>query len=144
MHLVHVRTLRGLGEQQRCFSDIDDCLYCLNKLAFQKNVVGQVINIGPDEEPVTVNQLAEACANETGVNLDPIYHRDRPKEVKLATCSSDKARELLGYNTSSNLRQSVKKTAEYIRTRGTKKFQYHLPLEIINEITPETWKNKLI
>jgi len=42
------------------------------------------------------------------------------------------------------MRQSVKKTAEYIRTRGTKKFQYHLPLEIVNDITPDTWKNKLI
>ena len=44
-------------------------------------------------------ELAEACANETGINLDPIHHKDRPKEVKLAVCSSDKARELLGYST---------------------------------------------
>ena len=104
----------GDGEQKRCFSYIDDCLYCLNALAFNDNVVGEVINIGPDEEPVTINELAEACANETGVNLDPIHHKDRPKEVKLATCSSDKARKLLNYKTSTNMRQSVKKTAEYI------------------------------
>jgi UDP-glucose 4-epimerase len=134
----------GDGEQQRCFSYIDDCLYCLNALAFKDNVIGEVINIGPDEEPITINELAEACANETGINLDPIHHKDRPKEVKLAVCSSDKARDLLGYSTATNMRQSVKKTAEYIRTRGTKKFQYHLPLEIINDKTPETWKNKLI
>ena len=134
----------GDGEQQRCFSDIEDCLYCLKQLAFQNDVVGEIINIGPDEEPVTINKLAEMCANETGLNLDPIYHKDRPKEVKLAVCSSDKARKLLNYKTSTNIRQSVKKTAEYIRTRGTKKFQYHLPLEIINDITPDTWKNKLI
>jgi len=70
--------------------------------------------------------------------------QDRPKEVKLAVCSSDKARKLLGYSTATDMRQSVRKTAEYIRTRGTKKFQYHLPLEIINDKTPETWKNKLI
>ena len=134
----------GDGNQKRCFSYIDDCLYCLNALAFQDDVVGEIVNIGPDEEPVTINELAEACANETGINLDPIHHKDRPKEVKLATCSSDKARQLLGYKTTTNMRQAVKKTAEYIRTRGTKKFQYHLPLEIINEHTPETWKNKLI
>ena len=54
------------------------------------------------------------------------------------------SRELLGYKTSTNMRQAVKKTADYIRQRGTKKFQYHLPLEIINEHTPDTWKNKLI
>lgn len=134
----------GDGEQKRCFSYIDDCLYCLNALAFQDNVVGEVINIGPDEEFVSINQLAEMCANETGVNLDPEYHLDRPQEVKLATCSANKARELLGYKTSTTMRQGVKKTADYIRLRGTKRFQYHLPLEIINDKTPKTWKNKLI
>ena len=65
----------GDGEQQRCFSYIDDCLYCLNALAFQEDVVGEVVNIGPDEESCTIN---------------------------------------------------------------------HLPLEIINDKTPDTWKNKLI
>ena len=40
--------------------------------------------------------------------------------------------------------------SEYLMTisrlypQRNKKFQYHLPLEIINEHTPETWKNKLI
>ena len=106
-------------------------------------VNGQFFELGSGEN-YSINQLAEACANETGVNLDPEHHKDRPKEVKLATCSSDKARELLGYKTSTNMRQAVKKTADYIRQRGTKKFQYHLPLEIINEHTPDTWKNKLI
>jgi UDP-glucose 4-epimerase len=134
----------GDGEQRRCFSYIDDCLYCLNALAFQNNVVGEVVNIGPDEESCTINELAEMCANETGLNLDTLYHKDRPQEVKVAVCSSDKARQLLDYKTSTNVRQSVQKTAEYIRTRGTKKFQYHLPIEIVNEKTPDTWKNKLI
>jgi UDP-glucose 4-epimerase len=119
-------------------------LYCLNALAFQEDVVGEVVNIGPDEESCTINDLAEMCANETGLNLDVLYHKDRPQEVKIAVCSSDKARKLLGYKTSTNVRQSVQKTAEYIRTRGTKKFQYHLPLEIVNDKTPDTWKNKLI
>ena len=54
----------GDGEQQRCFSYIDDCLYCLNALAFQDNVVGEVINIGPDEEPITINELAEAYTSQ--------------------------------------------------------------------------------
>ena len=32
---------------------------------------------------------------------------------------------------------------EYINDRGTRKFKYHLDLEIINKLTPETWKNKI-
>ena len=46
--------------------------------------------------------------------------------------------------TSTNIKTAVQKTAEYIRLRGTKKFQYHLPLEIVNDKTPDTWKKKLI
>ena len=134
----------GDGQQMRCFSYIEDCLYCLNELAFNKDVVGEIINIGPDEEFVTINHLAELCGNETGCNLEPIHFDDRPKEVKLATCSADKAREKLGYKTSTTLKQAVKKTADYIRQRGTRKFKYHLPLEIINDKTPKTWKDKLI
>ena len=107
----------GDGEQKRCFSYIDDCLYCLNALAFNNNVVGEVINIGPDEEPVTINELAEACANETGVNLDPIHHKDRPKEVKFATCSSDKSRKLLNYRTKTSLKDAIKYTVDYVNNR---------------------------
>ena len=59
----------------------------------------QTINIGPDEEFVTMNTIAEMCANITGVNLEPIHKKDRPQEVKHATCSSNKARKLLGYKT---------------------------------------------
>ena len=29
----------GDGEQKRCFSDIDDCIYCLDKLITDKNIV---------------------------------------------------------------------------------------------------------
>ena len=28
----------GDGEQTRCFSDIDDCIYCLDKLLFDKSI----------------------------------------------------------------------------------------------------------
>ena len=134
----------GDGEQKRCFSYIDDCLYCLNALAFQDNVIGEVINIGPDEEPVTINQLAEACANETGVNLDAIHHKDRPQEVKHATCSADKARSLLNYKTTVSLQEGIKKTFDYIKERGIREFDYNINLEIINDLTPETWKKKEI
>ena len=45
----------------------------------------EIINIGPDEEFVTINKIAEICSNLTGVNLQPIHKKDRPQEVKHAT-----------------------------------------------------------
>ena len=134
----------GDGEQTRCFSYIDDCLSCLIPMLDQKNLNKQIINIGPDEEFVTINKIAEICSNITGVNLNPIYKEDRPKEVKHATCSADKARELLNYETKVNLENGIKKTFDYIKKRGVKPFDYHIELEIDNELTPKTWKNKEI
>jgi len=133
----------GDGEQKRCFSFIQDDIYCLTKLATQENVVGETINIGPDEEFVTINTLAKTIADHIGFKLDPVYVTGRPLEVKLATCSANKARRLLGYETKYTLHDGIAEMVEYIDRRGTKPFRYHLDLEIINDKTPVTWKNKL-
>ena len=77
-------------------------------------------------------------------DLEPIYVKDRPKEVKKAMCSSDKARKLLGYSTKVSLREGLMQMVENIKKLGPKEFIYNYPIEINNENTPETWKNKLI
>ena len=129
----------GDGEQKRCFSYIDDCLSCLIPMLDQKNLNKQIINIGPDEEFVTINKVSEICSNVTGSNLKPIYKKDRPREVKHATCSADKARKLLNYKTKTDLHTGILKTFEYIKKRGVKPFKYYIDLEIKNELTPDTW-----
>ena len=134
----------GDGNQKRCFSYIDDCIYCLLALIDNKAVVSEIINIGPDEEFVTINKIAEICSNITGSNLKPEYYPDRPKEVKHATCSSNKARKLLKYKTTTDLYVGIKKTFEYIKEKGTKKFNYHVELEIVNDLTPKVWIEKKI
>ena len=134
----------GDGEQKRCFSYIDDCLSCLIPMLDQENLNKQIINIGPDEEFVTINQIAEICSNISGANLPPIYKPGRPKEVKHATCSADKARKLLNYKTSVTLKEGIQKTFEYIKKRGTLPFDYNIEIEINNELTPKTWTKKEI
>ena len=134
----------GDGEQKRCFSYIDDCITCLIPMLDQKNLNKQIINIGPDEEFVTINKVSEICSNITGSNLKPIYRKDRPREVKHATCSADKARKLLNYKTKTDLYNGIKETYEYIKKRGAKPFNYYINLEIRNELTPESWLKKEI
>ena len=134
----------GDGNQQRCFSYIDDCLSCLIPMLDQKDLNKQIINIGPDEEFTTINKVAEICSNITGVNLPPIYKPGRPREVKHATCSADKARKLLNYKTTVSLKEGIQKTFEYIKKRGTKPFDYNIEIEINNELTPKTWTQKEI
>jgi UDP-glucose 4-epimerase len=133
----------GDGEQMRCFSYYADDLPVLALLA-TASVNGEVINIGPDEEFVTINELARELADIIGLDLDPIYVPGRPQEVQYATCSADKARELLGYRTKWSLRDGLIELVADIRRRGTRDFNYHLPMEIQNHLTPETWTKRLI
>jgi len=134
----------GDGLQKRCFSYIDDVIYCLEKLALDDKISKQIINIGPDEETITVLELAKLIANETGFNGNPVFVNDRPKEVKEASCSANKARKILGYKTKTSLKESIKLTTDFIKKRGVKPFNYNLPIEIKSKITPETWTKKII
>ena len=133
----------GDGKQKRCFSDIDDCIFCLDKLLTDDNIISQTINIGPDEEFITINELFEKIANKLKFNKSPKYFPDRPNEVKHATCSSDKARNILNYKTTVSLDKSIDKVIDFIDLKGPKKFEYAYNLEIENEKTPITWKEKI-
>jgi UDP-glucose 4-epimerase len=133
----------GDGEQKRCFSFVQDVIDPLEKLGSDDSVLGQVINVGPDEEFITINELAKTIAKLLDFPLNPIYMPDRPREVKHATCSADKARKLLGYSTGYTLERGLGEMIEYIQRRGVKPFHYHLPLEIVNEKIPRTWKDRL-
>jgi UDP-glucose 4-epimerase len=132
----------GDGEQQRCFSYVDDCIGCLKTLAFM-TTTGHLVNIGPDEQPVTINRLYRAIAEVVGFKGEPTYMPGRPQEVKVALCSSTKARRLLGYETKISLTQGLMSMHEWMKARGVKPFNYHLPLEIITEKTPQTWAKRL-
>lgn len=133
----------GDGEQRRCFSYIDDCLFCLVRMGYADNVVGQVVNIGPDEGSVSINELANCIGDLLNFTVRPIRMPGRPQEVEIALCSSDKARRLLGYKTDTTLRVGLQKMIDAIKERGTRPFKYHLDLEIINKKTPRTWADRL-
>ena len=133
----------GDGTQKRCFSFIQDDIDILEKMVTESGISGEIFNIGPDEEFVTINELAETIADIINFKLDPIYMPGRPQEVFLANCSADKIRDCFKYKTKYSLRQGLEEMIKWIDKRGTKSFKYHLDLEIINELTPKTWKEKL-
>jgi UDP-glucose 4-epimerase len=134
----------GDGLQTRCFSYVGDCISCLEKMALDPNLVSETINIGPDEGTITVKDMASLVAKECGIDMAPIHMPDRPREVKHASCSADKARRLLNYETKTTLEESIRQTVEYVRSRGIKPFDYTYPLEIVSEITPKTWSERLM
>ena len=134
----------GDGEQTRCFSFVQDCVDPLVKMGTMPGLSGEIINIGPDKETVSINELAHILAELLSFDLDPVYVPSRPREVKHATCSADKARKLLGYESKVSLREGLQSMIDWIRAHGTKPFSYHLPIEIDSPLVPATWKSRLI
>jgi UDP-glucose 4-epimerase len=134
----------GDGTQRRCFSFIQDVINPSALAATTDIADGRVVNIGPDEETITINQLAEKLAGIIGFDLDPIYMPGRPQEVYRAECSSELARELLGYETSTTLDEGLRELVEWIDSQGVKPFTYHLPLEFTTDKTPKTWSERLM
>jgi UDP-glucose 4-epimerase len=135
----------GDGTQKRCFSPVQDVVDCLVKLVLEPGMDGLTVNVGPDEGFITINELAERLARIVGFEpLEPIYVEDRPCEVKLATCSSELAREKLGYAPTRSLDDGLRDIVEFIRARGPRPFDYAFDLEIVSGRTPRTWKDRLL
>lgn len=130
----------GDGLQTRSFSPVKDCIPSIVAMC-HGYADGEVVNIGPDKNVISIKEVAEKIVNITGCNKEIIYVPDRPNEVKHASCSSDKARKLLGYKEVQSIDDCLKEMADCIKP---KPFVYDFPLEIINDKTPVTWKEKMI
>jgi UDP-glucose 4-epimerase len=140
----HRPVIYGDGSQIRCFSFVSDVISCLVRLGDDPDVHGEIVNVGPDEGAVTVLELAETIADVMGITCDPIFVPARPSEVHHATCSSDKARRLLGYETKTTLREGIRHMVDWITAQGPREFDYGIELEIENGLTPTTWTRHLI
>tara|TARA_B100000941_G_scaffold56951_1_gene37196 strand:- start:4906 stop:5910 length:1005 start_codon:yes stop_codon:yes gene_type:complete len=133
----------GDGEQKRCFSDINDVVNPFIKSLTSEDAVGETINVGPDEDVISIKELSSRVLKVLNSDLEPIFVDPRPQEVEFAHCSADKSRKLLDYKTSTTLDQSIENIANWIIKMGPKKFRYHLDIEVVNDKTPKTWKEKL-
>ena len=134
----------GNGEQKRCFSFMQDVTDPL-MIACETDVAdGRIVNIGPDEEFVTINELAQKLSTILDFKLDPIYMPGRPQEVFHANCSANLARELLNYKTTTSLESGLVELVNWIKSKGARQFNYHLPLEFVTDKTPKTWTDRLM
>lgn len=131
----------GDGKQKRSFSPVKDCLHSLVQVVEGK-ADGEIVNIGPDGNEITINRLLEICEHVTGLTAERVYLPPRPvtDTVKEAYCSADKARRLLGYEPQQDIIECIREMSEAMTP---KPFNYSFPLEIDSPLCPKTWREEL-
>ena len=134
----------GDGEQKRGFSPIQDLIPLFQGILFSDKVKNQVINIGPDEESLSLNELIQILNELMGKNIEAIYKPFRHQEVKEAVCSAEKARQLLDYKKNISIKEALKKLIQWIESVGPTKFSYNQTPEINFNLLSEVWQKKLL
>ena len=121
-------TVFGDGTQVRAFSDIEFYMDPLEKLMTQHS--RETFNIGADKEYSILDAASLLCevAVELGYNPE-IIHLEKRNEVHTAYCDHTKAKEMLGFDDKTNLRNTMKKLfswAESQPKRDVKNMKYEI------------------
>ena len=110
----------GDGLQSRCFSSVHDVVRGVLMLAREPRAVGEVFNIGTQEE-VTVADLARRVKALTGstsaielVEYEAIYGT-RFEDMQRRVPALDKIRALVGYEPRVSLDELLRETVEHMR-----------------------------
>jgi UDP-glucose 4-epimerase len=113
-------TIHGDGRQTRCFADVSDVVRALVALMDHPEAVGEVFNIGSDEE-VTIQSLAErvkaltqSASEIVRIPYEQAYGQgfeDMPRRVPDIT----KVERLIGYRPTRSLDQILQAVIEFFR-----------------------------
>jgi len=141
----------GDGEQKRAFSHIDDFTPYTVRAGFDDVANGQIFNIGPREE-YSINEVARLVLKHFGYDpgdppaaVKPIYQPPRPKEVREAYCTLDKAQKLLGYHTTVSIGEGIRRMVAWAKTLGPQTMRYlEDGLELTGGGAPATWTNQMM
>jgi UDP-glucose 4-epimerase len=119
-------TVFGDGSQTRCFTHVDDAVQALIGLAEHQQAIGEVYNIGNNEE-VSILHLAETVKRLTGsasrivfVPYDQAYEGGFEDMMRRVPDLS-KVRKLIGYEPKIELDEIVRSVIEYQQRRLAKR-----------------------
>ena len=133
----------GDGKQKRAFSYVGDAIPCLTPIGITNFPDKEIINIGPTEE-YTINYLCKTILKTFNSDLKPIHMPDRPKEVKYAWCTNDKAKKLLNFEVKTSFEDAIKKMVFWAKEQGPREFKYLDKLELEGKNVPKTWSKHII
>lgn len=109
-------TLWGTGQASREFLYAPDCAEAI-KLAIEKDVSPEPINIGTGKE-IKISQLIDTIADIMGFDGDIIYDTNKPDGQPRRCLDTSRAKDRLGFEAKTNLRDGLVKTIEWFRTKN--------------------------
>jgi UDP-N-acetylglucosamine/UDP-N-acetylgalactosamine 4-epimerase len=108
--------INGDGEHSRDFTYVANAVHANEVALFTKNqeAVNQVYNIAFGEQ-TSLNQLFQTIKEIAGSDLAPQYGQERKGDVKHSLADISKAKNLLGYDPSTSVREGLKTAFEWYR-----------------------------
>jgi UDP-N-acetylglucosamine 4-epimerase len=108
--------MNGDGEHSRDFTFVGNAVHANDCALFATNpsAVNQVFNIAAGER-TSLNHLFEMLKEIGGSDLAPKYGPERKGDVKHSLADVSKAKNLIGYNPSVNVKQGLKIAFEWYR-----------------------------
>ncbi|NQS99611.1 MAG: GDP-mannose 4,6-dehydratase [Candidatus Omnitrophica bacterium] len=115
-------TVYGTGSQSRCFLHVQDAVDVLVKLIKTPQAVGQVFNVGSQEE-ITIKQLAQEIIQLTGssssitfIPYDQAYEEGF-EDMQRRVPDISKIQGLIGYRPTVNLEGIIKSVVEFFKEK---------------------------
>jgi UDP-glucose 4-epimerase len=115
-------TVYGSGDQSRCFSHVDDVVEALVRLMHSNAAVGEVVNIGNDEE-VSISKLATIVREKTGsaaeIKFVPYDEAYAPgfEDMARRVPSLEKLEALINFRPTTPLNSIIDSVIAYFRSR---------------------------
>ncbi|MFB6283489.1 MAG: SDR family oxidoreductase [Halobacteria archaeon] len=104
----------GDGEQTRDFTYIDDVVEANLELLTAQGVDGESMNVGSTGN-ITINELADHIIEATEADVDKIYEGGKKGDARHTHSDVSKARELIGYDPSTSIREGVSRFVDWYR-----------------------------
>ena len=111
-------TVYGTGEQSRCFGYVSDVVEALAQIAQTMRAVGEVINVGNDEE-ITINDLARkvkvAAQSDSVIVHVPYEQAYGPgfEDMYRRVPSLTKLERLIGFRPQTNVDQIIRSVIDH-------------------------------
>jgi len=119
-------TVYGDGKQSRCFLHVKDAVDCLIKLMENKDAIGNVYNIGSQEE-VTIEQLAKKVIELTNSKSRIVYipydkaYEEGFEDMQRRVPDITKIKKLIGFKPTINLTGIIQSVVEYYKNNNNPK-----------------------